>query len=191
MTENRQAGGGGWEPEVDWKSLIRTELESHSPRRLPPVFTPPDQPPGFLRRTWRPLSLALAAFLVGAGLVTASAHPGGLKGAFDQLRGIAHQPSPGELRSPAPTPSRTSTSPRPSTSPSLGSGPPQGSQAPATPGAGGSTPAPRPTGGGGPPPTAPVPLPTVSLPPLPTVSLPVPTISLPIPHISPIAGSGR
>src|SRR5207245_710602 len=55
--------------EPDWSGLIRTELETHNPRRLPARFTPRLVPEAPARRRWaRPLAVAVAVLLLAAAV---------------------------------------------------------------------------------------------------------------------------
>ena len=164
------------EPEVDWVALIRSELDSHSPRWLPPTFTPrPQLRPRPARRLWRPLALALAAVLLTAGLAAAQTRPGGVVGAFHELTGkFVPSASPQPTATATPSPS-AGTSPRPSVaspSPSASARP-----SPTASSGGASTPAATPGSGL---PTALPSLPTKLPSPPPVPSLPIPTPSLPV-----------
>jgi hypothetical protein len=212
MTEGQHPNPSPAEP--DWASLLRSELDAHSPRRLPARFTPRQ---GGVERSWRarrglwrPLAVALAVILVAAGLVTATAYPGGLVGALHRVTGIHSNPSPGTKPSASPS---VSTGPAGSAGGSGGAAPGAarsgGGSSPAPPGAnpapvpGNPPPSAAPGGAGGaggaagaggaggagsnppavPLPSLPVALPPlpVQTPPLPKPSLPVPTPSLPLP----------
>ena len=201
MTDGHRPAQNQAEP--DWAGMLRSELDAHSPRRLPPSFTPRESPPVRpARPPWRTLAVAAVLLLLAAGFVTATAYPGGLVGAFSRVTGIQVRPSPtphasaNPSSSPAPGSSGSSNG---SSSPALAPNPSPGTGNPSTPA--GANPAggagANPAGGGNPPaaapPQVPVPIPVVpqpslpvpvpSLPPpppLPHPSLPVPTPSLPI-----------
>jgi hypothetical protein len=167
--DRHQTGGPGGE--VDWGTLIRSELEAHTPRGLPAQFTPRSQPAP-RRRLWRPLALAVAALLAAGGFVTVQAHGGVVRTWQDLTSNFAPVGSP-EPTGPLPSAS-PSASGQGSPVPSRGSSPPPSSPGPSAPP---SAPGAQPSAGAT---TAPsgLPLPTPSRLPLPSVSPPLP--SLPI-----------
>src|SRR3984893_4127529 len=93
MTDGHRPAPNQAEP--DWAGMLRSELDAHSPRRLPPSFTPRESPQArSARPPWRTLAVAAALLLLAAGFVTATAYPGGLVGAFSRVTGIQLRPSP-------------------------------------------------------------------------------------------------
>src|SRR2546423_5408272 len=181
--------------ERDWAGMLRSELDAHSPRRLPPTFTPRESPEArSARPPWRTLAVAAVLLLLAAGFVTATAYPGGLVGAFSRVTGIQVRPSPTPQASANPSSSAapgSSGSSNGSSSPALAPNSSPGTGNPSTPAGPGANPAggagANPAGGGNPPaavpPQVPVPAPVVPQPslPVPVPSLPVPVPSLPVP----------
>src|ERR1700730_5878894 len=168
--------------EPDWAALIRSELEAHSPRRLPSRFRPRQLAEPRQGRRWvRPLAVALAVLLVAVAVAggAAATQPGGIAGtlqrAVHQLTGrqIGPTPTTAPRRTPgtgvgssgSPSPGQgvaPASSSAPGSSPAPGSGGPGGGANP------GSSAAP-----GGAPPVG-VPVPSLPPPPLPVQPPPLP-----------------
>jgi hypothetical protein len=164
--------------EEDWAELVREELDSYSPTRLPQRF----QPRRRREPRWPVAAAAVASVLIVGLSILSAAQPRVLTGVFSGVLGRHEQVQP----APA-TPTSV-----PSTRRSPGAGGPGAGAAPASvaptapevtanPAAPPPAPAPasQPSAGGGQP--LPVPLPTVQLPPLP-VPTPTPTsrVCLPV-----------
>src|SRR5207253_592226 len=142
--------------EEDWAELIREELDSYSPKRLPRRFQPRRGP---APARWPVAAAAVAAlFIVGLSIVSAS-QPRVVTGVFSGVFGRHEQVSP----APATPTSNPSASRSPGAGgPSAGAAPPPASVAPAAPAVTANpaappaaAPAPQPSGGGG----QPLPLP--------------------------------
>jgi hypothetical protein len=194
MTDSHRPAPNHTEP--DWAGMIRSELDAHSPRRLPPSFTPREAPQaGSARPPWRTLAVAAALVLFAAGFVTATAYPGGLVGAFQHVTGIQVKPSPTQQPSASPSSSGApgssgssngSSLPALAPNPSAGSGNPPGAAGPGANPAGGAGSNPAGGGGGNPPAAAPpqLPVPTPAVPP-PPVTVPQPSLPVPVPSLPP------
>ncbi|MDQ6922284.1 MAG: hypothetical protein M3170_11855 [Candidatus Dormibacteraeota bacterium] len=192
MTDGHRPAPNQAEP--DWAGMLRSELDAHSPRRLPPSFTPRESPQArSARPPWRTLAVAAALLLLAAGFVTATAYPGGLVGAFSRVTGIQVRPSQTQQPSASPSSSAAPGSSGPSngsSSPALAPNPSPGAGNPSTPAGPGANPAggagAYPAGGGNPPAVAPpqVPVPTPVVP-QPTLPVPVPSLPVPVPSLPP------
>jgi hypothetical protein len=92
----------------DWGELIRSELDSYAPERLPARFVP-RQKVRRARHAWRPLSAALAVFLLGFVVATLVGQgPVHVYRQATQVNGGGGGGGPSPLSSPTPSPDQTS-----------------------------------------------------------------------------------
>jgi hypothetical protein len=92
----------------DWGELIRSELDSYVPERLPARFAP-RQTVRRARHAWRPLSAAVALFLLGFVVaILVGQGPVHVYRQATQVNGAAGAGSPSSLSSPTPSPDQTS-----------------------------------------------------------------------------------
>jgi hypothetical protein len=133
----------------DWGELIRSELDSYVPRRLPARFVP-----GARRQhrvpmvDWRPVAVTIGVLLLGLGFATVA---GGPEHVFREvLMSPSRNVTPTPTISPTPSPEQTTrpaTPPtRPNPSRTVGRPTPAGSLQTPAPDSAGSTPTPPQTG---------------------------------------------
>lgn len=152
MSDRPRAGDGG-DQDRDWATLIRAELESYRPERLPARFQPrgshaPVRGLGLVR----PLAVGFAVVVLGVGVASVTGAPEFIQSAVQQLAAGHAAPTPMSI--PSPSASAQPTAPAVGT---VGAGRPSGSAQRSGSGAGGMsqqpgrgqpsepTPAPAPT----------------------------------------------
>lgn len=106
MTNGRRRRPTTTDP--DWSELIRSELDSYVPEQLPARFAP-RQKLRPARHAWRPLSAAVAVFLLGFVVATLVGQgPVHVYRQATQVSGAGGGGSPSPLSSPRPSPEQTS-----------------------------------------------------------------------------------
>lgn len=132
MTQEKQMNHAG--ADRDWGELIRTELDSYVPERLPARFSPrptlPRQHPS--RPGWRFVAIALAVFMLGfiASDLIRGSSPIYVYPAPAPVREVGPSPQTAPSSTPVQTPQPTASATAPATSGPAPGSPPAATTAP-------------------------------------------------------------